>query len=1398
MPIINQRLFLRLCILVAAFAIGLHVVHAIQADRIPDALLRQAERATQDGKPDKAIAFTQHYLVFRPNDQQAIMRLGELMQERAKSSKELLSVVALYEKILREDPKQNEIRRKLVDLCIRLNRPVDAGIHAKPLLEADPHDSKTWVQVGQAELAVNKFNDARAAFEKAIHADPKNIRAHELLAYLLIKHLNQPLEAEKLIDEMVARNPKEPDVYLIRARYRRSINQLNESLEDIARLQELSANSPDALLLRAEVFQIRGEIHRARTILSEGAREFPKDQRFFRSLAWLEVNTGNANAAIATLEEGLQHNPGESELLTPLADMLIQRNEVARVEAMIQKLESRKAPANQTNYLKGRVAMQQGRWEDALFLFEPIRTEAVAMPVFAAQLSLLISMCHEHLGNPDKQMEAIQRILTIDPSHLAARVSLGNLFLNEGKLDEAIREYAIACKSPYALFHVQSLHLKLRLTKARRGELPPEGMRELGEQLNELREKYKSTPEPSILLAEWALLQGNPRNAVQLLREECSKKINDPSVWIALANLVSRVDGVIPAQEILDEAQSLIGSTLEFRLVRARLDAEESPDFFARRCETLLNQSTDLPEFERRRLAMGLADIAELLGERELERKLLLPVMAHSSTSTGALQSMLFRFQKVEYPERALVEKRFLEQGSTLTGAQLSLDALEQLRVGNPQEAKFLQVRSELNQLVRKLPDRADLRFVLAQMFAKSGDIEAAERQFQYAYEFDRGNTIYLREWLAQLLKRNDLTRVQQELTRLAGDPRFPTASFRSVLASTVEMMNPLQRQASLKALLEVAARDVHAFVLIGRRLDRLQSPSAARLAIELAVEKHPQNPDSWGALLQQFVREGNANQCLETLAQAKKTIQSPTGFLRAYVPVHREVVQLNGGREPLTTSDDRMNAQRIEVRLLLRRDDEAGAKKLLELASISGETPEQRTWANRERIVLLSRTDGPKPTTEVAVSIPSLPANSSIEEKRSQVTTLATLLQTADGNRRTSMLNEGVKLLQEITSDAKATDRDWFRLGQFYRLTNNRAGYRKTLGELIRREPENLYYLSAEVDELLVDGELAAAERQLPTLRKGIHDFRILGTVCRIYGLKDQSSEVNQLVEQYIQSAEAGTGDDVIRVRKAAELLDQLYRITAARNLKSTANLFTAATEKYRLTLRNDPDSLTAFSELLAHAKQVGPALELIQSMKGKVPPSTLVSAGMNTLRSGNANPRQFQVVREWIDTFEKTAAQPKLARLQLADWHALQQQFPEAEAAYRKVLESDPGNVIALNNLAWILAARTEQADEALKLIEKAIRAFGPSGELLDTRARILISQGSYELAEENLNEALGQSQTSLRYFHLALSKLKQSRKDEALRAFKEAKSRGLEVKQIHPGDLTTYKVLSSQIES
>src|SRR5205823_6024141 len=106
---------------------------------------------------------------------------------------------------------------------------------------------------------------------------------------------------------------------------------------------------------------------------------------------------------------------------------------------------------------------------------------------------------------------------------------------------------------------------------------------------------------------------------------------------------------------------------------------------------------------------------------------------------------------------------------------------------------------------------------------------------------------------------------------------------------------------------------------------------------------------------------------------------------------------------------------------------------------------------------------------------------------------------------------------------------------------------------------------------------------------------------------------------------------------------------------------------------------------------------------------------------KAANLTLWQQQTVRVEANLKQSIQNDPEnvVLRLQLADLMELVGRFDQVEAICGDILKQDASNLVALNNLAWLLAGKAGQGDDALKLIEKAIQQHGPRPELLDTRA-------------------------------------------------------------------------------
>ncbi len=96
-------------------------------------------------------------------------------------------------------------------------------------------------------------------------------------------------------------------------------------------------------------------------------------------------------------------------------------------------------------------------------------------------------------------------------------------------------------------------------------------------------------------------------------------------------------------------------------------------------------------------------------------------------------------------------------------------------------------------------------------------------------------------------------------------------------------------------------------------------------------------------------------------------------------------------------------------------------------------------------------------------------------------------------------------------------------------------------------------------------------------------------------------------------------------------------------------------------------------------------------------------------------------------------------------------------AIAHYRKVLEAEPNNLMALNNLSYHLANDAKQFDEAIKLAQQAKELAPKISSVDDTIGWAYYNKGLYDNAVRHLQAAVSENPSAQRKYHLAMAYFK-----------------------------------------
>ena len=1406
LPTINKRFLLKMLLALGLLVGTLAGVHAFQSRRIPDALRRQSARAADAGKKDAAISYLRQYLEFRPADIEAQEELAELVKSRPNSNGH--DLLLLYERILRTDPNRDAIRREALQLALALGRNTDAETHAEWLLKEFPGEASLWRNLASAQIALHQPADkVQKSLEEAIRLEPAKAPAYHQLATYLLRDMHRPADAKLVLDRLIAALPGDPQSYISRAVFATMIEEsnilpLDSAIVDLRKALELAPENAEGLLRLSEQLQRGRDLAAASDLLATGIRVYPKDPRFVRSLAWLELNRGNIGSSVAVLEAALERVPRENsfELLVPLADLLVQLGETERSREILVKLEARstREAKMQAKYIRGRLAMREDFWDEAIGILLALRSDTLGdkqgLTGLENQTNLLLSQCYRRKGNAEKELECLTLLTNRDAQHLAGREALGKAYLNAGRFDEAIREYETAARSPYASAATRTTLLKMRATQLRTQSLPaaPIQWDALEAEAKDVASKFgPANSDGAILRAEIAALRGNLEKAVVLLRAEAYRRPSDVKLWGILAQMLADLAGVPVGLAILDEAQAIAGDGPDLRLARAMLYTKDPAKL--RSIERLAGQIDTWPDAEQQRLLDGLLEVYDRLGDDAGMLKTYRRMAGRRFTDAATWDAVFERAVKINDTAMKAEAEAALAKLPNGADSQSLRSAWETL--AKKQLADAPAAREALEKRYGAKPDRADVCIALGRLQALQGDMASAGQSLDRAVllEPNRFAPVQARiEFFARFAEAS----LPQTVKLLAQDYRWSGEPFqRAIRQCTVRLGESGGRQ-----LLEIAKRWTESstgeFGWLGESYAALKLPAEAAANFELGVLSPRATTDDW---LRLILFQAGSERVVAVLDRAKMKLP-PAQYVVLLATVAESAAVPKGWKPVLDTDADRRQFAQASLAVKLSRYQRQDAIALLETFLDDSSRPKgDRAWARRNLAMLYVSQGNPldrKRAKDLLAAKDNSPGETT-DEKRATAAVLAGLARHLESNDRKQVIGRAIEILRDVV-DVTKDRRDQFLLAQMSRTSGERDGRvhgRKLLLELLEKDSKNIDYLVAGLEEAsepedreFADGCAARLLLNFPT------EFRAISAVARYENRIGRPERSLELANGYARTADSSPGDLPLRYARIAELLDELARSADVRRTELGRKMTDSAVDKYESLFANRPEAVVAAAGLLAADGRTDEAFAKIERHSKMLPMRVKVMAGLAVLRASPTTPRQIALVQEWLTVAKNGEPGSIPVLLNEAEFYNLQSDHAKAERAYEAVLALEDRNVVALNNLAWLLAANPQKAVRAAELLELAVKEIGLTGELLDTRARIKIAARQFDAAERDLLQALSQEKTPLRMFHLALAMQSQTpaRTDEAAAQFKHAKAKGLKEQSVHPADIALYRTL------
>jgi predicted Zn-dependent protease len=184
------------------------------------------------------------------------------------------------------------------------------------------------------------------------------------------------------------------------------------------------------------------------------------------------------------------------------------------------------------------------------------------------------------------------------------------------------------------------------------------------------------------------------------------------------------------------------------------------------------------------------------------------------------------------------------------------------------------------------------------------------------------------------------------------------------------------------------------------------------------------------------------------------------------------------------------------------------------------------------------------------------------------------------------------------------------------------------------------------------------------------------------------------------------------------------------------------------------------------------------------KCPAALVANSCLVVLEAAEGNKVVQGRVERQLQAALKADPQSVVLRLSLANLRVVEQRYGDAETIYRDLIRGDRSNVMARNNLAWLLACQKKSTEEALTLMDEAIAAAGPLPTLLDTQAQVFLQANRTKESIKLLEGLVAEAPQKASYrLHLAQAYLADRNRSEARRSLLKAHGLGLKASTLHP---------------
>lgn len=1295
----------------------------------------EGKKAFEKGQWAKAADELGNYLAVRKDDVEILKMYAEAqMNIRPMKQGNIQQAVSAYRQVNRLDPNDLEVANEICSIYFSMGAYNEVRAKAEDFLENND-DPEIRMMLGRSLIGLRMFEDAYREITKLTVDHPDFIPAYELLAVYATRRPDV-FKKEPIFwyEQALKRNPNSPMAHIIRAAWYRLKGEQQNALKDLAIAENMMTDSTDVIVRMAQEYILLKQYDKAKGILDEIEKTESDNLNLWRAKTLIAIASKDPNQITQTADLAMEKLGYKNwDFLELAAELYITAENYEKANQAIDRLETLEENRAKILFYRGLIQQQKGNQKDAAKMVR----EAVDLGYKTPRARITLASAYSETGDLSSGIAQLRSLVNEIPDNFDAHYNLAKLLLQNNDPAGAAEHAQQAMQINPANSEVVMLYVKaksLALSRAGVSQDHPE-WKLLEDKISEYESSFGKEGDIIVNKFRLALRRGNKDEAQSLLQQIRQKDPNSIENYIAQSEMMLYEDKTEQAKILLEKAietHPKMGEPYSYMLqiLFSENNIERAIQVAAMGLENIQSENSKL------QIALVIADITRNT-EKEDRVLTLLDNAQKQFPDSIALKRKILSFEKIHNdPNVTLKLIDDIKEIEGENGWQWKYEKAKHLYLSG-QMGDGSEILEILKDAITINPASLEIRVLMATIHSEKGDYMAAASIYKQALDRWPNEPGVIVPLISIYYKLNEYDKADQLMQNaMELDIQHPVFQ-RLQVHSLIRSGDTKQVSDMLETMMTKNPNDNDIKLSLAMIYIRESNFEKAQSLIDQLLQKdHGIAVDI--AQIQLYNRMGDGEAALRKATELVDTYQNAEAYLTR-------------GRNFLAVKKDDLAEKDFIKAKQLEPENEEAWMVLIDFYNRKGNVEKSREIAKAaieklpENIEILKRAIvlfGASNNTDDAELAAEL-IEKGLELNPSDVDLKLIKARYLISTQNPGKIEQAVGILESLVEEYPAIKDGWELLANISLQKNNtqRALYYCDKGLTFSPNDGNLQLLKART--ILESSPFSAVRILNGLLQENPDSVEVIIPLAQAHIITGNTPEAIQMLKSKLETAQN-------------ENKRRLKMMLATAYYKD--NQTEQAQKLFDELAKHSDDEILLYTRatLLMDKKQWAPLIDLT---------STWAARNQDKIELCLNIARQLVVQ---ADINARKAAEDLLKRLLALDTdnvdtlsnlgivYQMNGKPEQSSRMYEEILKVQPNNIVAINNLSWILCENSGEFNKALELTSKGLEIAPNYEDLYDTRGYIYYRTGKFDKAIADFQNALklippGNPQAAGVYFHL-----------------------------------------------